>query len=137
MSRGRLLLIGLVLVALSATAIGYSARKQAQKEKREAAYESALRSYSETLRPGMTRKEVEDYLKSKGTKFQQMGWIDERSAFSDLVKIGSEPPPWYCSEYGVYIALQFAAFEPHKPWESYDSDILKRITIFKWLGGCL
>ncbi len=136
MSRWRLLILGLILVAVSATAIGWAWRKQAQR-KREEAYQSALRSYSEVLRPRMTRKEVEDYLRSRGIEFRQMCCIDERSAFADLVRIGKEGAPWYCSEQNVYVAFQFAAVEPHETWKAYDSDTLKRVTIFRWLEGCL
>jgi hypothetical protein len=61
--------------------------KRAQ-EKREVAYESALRSYSEALRPGMTRKEVEDYLRfrlifSMDTKEFSKG-VHEQSVFSHM-----------------------------------------------------
>lgn len=85
----------------------------------------------------MTGKNVEDYLRSKGVAFGQLCCIDERSAFADLVKIGKEKHPWYCEAHNVYIAFQFAAVEPHKGWESFDSDTLKRITIFHKLEGCL
>jgi len=137
MSRSRLLLLGLILVVLSAIVVGYVLRMQAQK-KREGAYQSALHSYSEVLRPGMTRKEVEDYLRSKGIEFGPMCCIDERSAFADLVRIGKESAPWFCSEHNVYVAFQFAAVELHDNLPSrHDSDTLKRITIFRWLEGCL
>jgi hypothetical protein len=137
MSRDRLLVIGLVFVLLSATAVAYSTWKQSQREKREAAYESVLRSYSVILRPGMTRREIEDYLNSKGTKFLQMDRTRDRSAVSDIVKIGTDPAPWYCSEYNVYVAFQFKAVERRDGREPMNSDILERTTIYKWLEGCL
>jgi hypothetical protein len=92
----------------------------------------------------MTSKNVEAYLRAKGVTFGQLcSWgegelcIDERSAYADLVKIGKEKHPWYCEEHSVYIAFQFAAVEPHKGWEAYDSDTLKRVTIYHKLEGCL
>lgn len=42
------------------------AQAQSAKEKREAAYHAKLQSYSDALKPGMTRKNVEDYLRGKG-----------------------------------------------------------------------
>lgn len=116
---------------------GCSALPQSAKEKREAAYQAALQSYSEVLKPGMTRKEVQIYLQGKNVTFGQLCCIDEPSALPDLVKIGKEKHPWYCSAHVVYIAFQFSAVESHKPWQAYDSDTLKRITIFHQLEGCL
>jgi hypothetical protein len=112
------------------------ARAQSAKEKREAAYQAKLQSYSDFLKPGMTRKNVEDYLRAKGVAFGQLCCIDERSAYADLVKIGKEKHPWYCEEHNVYIAFQFTAVEPHKSWKAYDSDTLKSITIYHKLEGC-
>jgi hypothetical protein len=127
----------MIVVALSATIFGCALRRRAQ-EKREITYQSALRPYSEVLKPGMTRREVEDYLRAKNIEFRQMGWVeDERTAFADLTKIGKEHAPWYCEHHNVYVAFQFAAVEPHKPAEARDSDALKKITIFHWLEGCM
>ena len=126
-----------IFVALSCTTVGCALRKRAQ-EKREITYQLALRSYSEVLKPGMTRREVEDYLRAKNIEFSQMGWVeDERTAYADLTKIGKEHAPWYCEHHNVYVAFQFAAVEAHKPAEARDSDALKKITIFHWLEGCM
>jgi hypothetical protein len=130
------LILGLILVALLAVAIRYSWERRAQ-QKREAAYEAALQSYSQVFRPGITRKEVEGQLRTKGSAFQQMCCIDERSAYADLLRIGKEKAPWFCSEQNIYIAFQFVAVEPHESWRAYDSDALKKITVFRWLEGCL
>jgi hypothetical protein len=113
------------------------ARAQSAKEKREAAYKAKLQFYTDVLKPGMTRKNVEDFLRARGVAFGQLCCIDERSAYADLVKIGKEKHPWYCEEHNVYIAFQFAAVEPHKGWEAYDSDTLKSVTIYHKLEGCL
>ena len=125
----------LALVLLLTTACetwGQSAQK-----KREAAYQVKLQSYSDVLKPGMTRKNVEDYLRGKGVAYGQLCCIDEKSAYADLVYIGKEKHPWYCEKHSVYIAFQFAAVEPHKFSEAYDSDTLKSITVFHKLDGCL
>jgi hypothetical protein len=127
--RGLVLLVTLVSVC--------DAAKPSAKEKREAAYQTWLHSYSDVLKPGMTRKYVEDYLRSKGVTLQQFCCIDERSAFADLLKIGKEKHPWYCGEHNVYIAFQFAAVEPHTLPETHDSDTLRSVTVFHQLEGCL
>jgi hypothetical protein len=125
-------LVLVLLFTTSSSTWGQSAQK-----KREAAYQATLKTYSDVLKPGMTRKKVEDYLRSKSITFEQAGWVDEKSAFDDLVYIGKEKHPWYCEKHKVFVAFQFAAVEPHKPWEAYDSDTLKIITIFHRLDGCL
>ena len=128
----------MIMITISAAVMLLSSHVRSQsRKKREADYQSALRVYSEDLKPGWTRKEVEDYLRANGAKFTQMCCIEERSAFADLVKVGEESAPWYCSEKSVHVAFEFAAAEPHQPWEAYDTDVLRRITIFHQLGGCL
>jgi len=136
MKRWLLVLIG-VIIAVSAGAAIRSRIKSAAKKKREAVYESTLQAYSQNLKPGLTRKEVEEYLRAKGTYFTQMRCIKERSALADLVKIGEEDAPWYCSEHWVHIAFEYAAVEPHNSLKAYDTDVLKTITIFHEWGGCL
>ncbi|MFZ0739524.1 MAG: hypothetical protein WBL70_05160 [Candidatus Acidiferrales bacterium] len=125
-------LVLVLLITTSCDAWGQSAQK-----KREAAYQAKLQSYSDVLKPGMTRKDVEDYLRGKVVAFGQLCCIDEKTASADLVYIGKEKHPWYCEKHNVFIAFQFAAVEPHKGWEAYDSDTLKRITVFHKWEGCL
>jgi hypothetical protein len=124
--------VPLLTVATVCNAAGPKAQK-----KREAVYQATLQSYTDVLRPGITRKYVEEYLRSKGVSLQQFCCVEEKSALADLLKIGTEKHPWYCEEHNAYVAFQFAAVEPHKPWEAYDSDTLKSITIFRKLEGCL
>ncbi len=127
---------GLVFLALFAIG-SCSAWGQSKQQKREATYRSKLQSYSEALKPGMPRKVVEEYLRTKGAAFRQLCCIEETSVFADLVEIGKEKHPWYCEEHNVYIAFQFAAVEPQKGFEAHDSDTLKKISIFHKLDGCL
>ncbi len=88
----------------------------------------------------MTRKNVEDYLKTKGVKYERMCCIDEKTAWVDIVSIGSLKRNILgdCSAHKVYIAFQFAD-EPHEVCESpiRDSDKLKSITVHHSLDGCL
>ena len=136
MRKWRRLIRTLTFLVLLATPFGCSWRKQARNE-REARYQSALLSYLEVIKEGMTRKDVEDYLNAHQTAFRQLCCIDERSAFADLVKIGKEHHPWFCEEHNVYVAFQFTAMDPHSPFRADDSDVLKRITIFHHLDGCM
>jgi hypothetical protein len=106
--------------------------------RRETDYQSALGSYSEPLTPGMTRKEVEDYLRAKNTEFRQQccfGVGDNTP--DDLTKVGQEDGPWYCSRTNVYVAFKFTAVERHAAVKAYDSDKLERVAILRWPEDCL
>ena len=129
----RALLFSIVVLLVAPNALGQNA-----KQRREATYQSTLHAYSEDLKPGMTRKEVEDYLHAKSTPYVTMCCVDERSAMADLVRIGKEKHPWYCSEHVVYIAFQFVdePFDGHHS-SHRDSDKLKAVTIHHSLEGCL
>jgi hypothetical protein len=127
-----------ILVFLLLFTTGFGARGQSANQKREADYQAVLRSYSDAIKPGATRKSVEDYFQTNGIKYQKMCCVAERSAYAELVRIGKEKHPWYCSEHNVYIAFQFVD-EPHEGWRPSDKDLdkLKSITIYHWLEGCL
>lgn len=128
--------LGFVFLALFATVP--KAPAQNAKQKREASYQKTLQSFSESLKPGMTRKNVEDHLREKGVKYEKMCCIDEKTAYVDIVRIGKEKHPWYCSAHTVYIAFQFAD-EPHEGERTSDRDTdkLKSITIYHSLDDCL
>ena len=136
--------VGLVLVVAGLFLLGirHELKKQAQK-KREVTYQSELRSYSQALKTGTTRKEVEDYLRSKNAAFSQMCCVGEsakRHSQDDLVKIGEEEHPWFCSEHFVYVAFRFAdhvQIENGYSFKDDDSDTLKTLSIFHQFGGCL
>jgi hypothetical protein len=127
-----------ILAFLLLLTTNFGAWGQSAKQKREAGYQAALQSYSDALKPGTTRRSVEDYLQAKGVNYEKMCCIDERSAEAELVRIGKEKHPWYCSEHNVYIAFQFVD-EPHEGWRPSDRELdkLKSITIYHWLEGCL
>ncbi len=126
----------IVLAALGAIACRNTTDPLAQ-QKREANYKAALQTYSEALKPGIARKDVEDYFRTRGIPFVQLGGSVKEPAFMDLVKIGEGDHPWYCSEHWVHIAFHFGAGEPNNNHRPHDSDVLKTITIYHEFGGCL
>jgi len=142
MKRILLSILVLVVAGLLVLGIHHGLKMQARK-KREAAYQTALRSYTQVLKPGMTRKEVEDYLHGKNVKFQQMCCVDamelsKRHSWDDLTRIGEEDAPWFCGENNVYLAFQFTDQGQHERWWSAnDLDRLKAISIYHWLESCL
>jgi len=138
-----LLPIALLLVVASASLVMRHFSQERARQNCEGAYQSALRSYSEALRPGMTRKQVEGYLRTKNVKFRQMCCVDASHRFStnvydDIAKIGQEDPQWFCNEKNVYVAFQFAGPERNPPEPGADaSDKLRAISIYRWNEGCL
>ena len=129
------MLIALVIAA-SALAVRSGIQARASR-KREIGYESEFRTYSEALHPGITRKELEEYLRSKNTDFTWAftAYGGRRvSQYADLVKIGEETTSWYCGKASVYLAFEFSGLEKFK---QNDSDVLERIELFRPDTGCL
>jgi len=132
-----LLAIVLALVAASwALAVRHVMRAEAKKG-REACYQYVLQAYSQDLKPGLSRKELEDYFRARGARFEQMCCLEEHGAFADLVKVGQEDAPWHCGATFVYIAFEFSARDSNAPAKANDADALKTIRIFRHLEGCL
>ncbi len=123
-----------VVISVGLAVRGYV--KLEAKKRRDAAYESILTAYRQDLKPGMTRKQVEDYLQAKGARFTQLCCLQQQT-LADLVEIGQEDALWYCSESQVNIAFDFAAPNSHDSLKAFDTDVLKSITIFRQFGGCL
>lgn len=111
LKRRWLWIIAVIVAVSSAIAVRHAYKARVQK-RRDVANQATLLTYSQNLRPGLTRKEIEDYLHSRGTAFTQMCCLEQRSALTDLVKVGEEEAPWYCSEWTVFIALEFDGIEP-------------------------
>jgi hypothetical protein len=91
----------------------------------------------------MTRQVVEDYLRARNVGFSQMCCVvgiqgPPKHSLDDITKVGQEDAPRFCSEHYVFVAFQF---EDHGQYKSIfradDKDILKSVTIFDQLGGCL
>lgn len=124
----RSFLVVLVLVLLCAAVMPYTWRRV----RREAGYRSVLRSYSAVLKPGMSRKQVEDYFRAQGVSFGQGCCFNEHSAFADTVTIGQEKVFFpLCSSEQVIVTFEFAAREPHDVLKFYPSDELKRIFLWR------
>jgi hypothetical protein len=129
-------------IAILALFAVHSLGEARAQRKREAAYEVILRSYAQVLKPGMTRKEVEDYLRARNRLFRQMCCVNQnrfsQNVYDDLTNIGQEDAPWFCSEKNIYVAFQFAGRGSHATAPSAEaSDTLTAVTIYPWLEGCL
>jgi hypothetical protein len=108
------------------------------KRERTDAYQRVLRSYTEVLSLGATRKQVEDELRARGASYERVSGFDATKAYADLVKIGTERAPWYCNKNNTYIKFAFDAANPRLDRTSQsDSDILRSIAVTPWLQECL
>ena len=141
MKRWRLPIALVVLVIIGVFTVRHILGKRAER-RREAHYQFILREYSDSLKPGMARLDVEKYLQSRNAAFRQMCCVDANlrtGVWDDLVKIGKEDAPWFCSENNVYIALQFTGQRPqgYVGWNAQDVDKLRAVTVYHWLEGCL
>jgi hypothetical protein len=127
----------MVVAVLISALVVRKITRDAARRKREIRYTVAFKAYSQALHPGMKRKDIEEYLRSRNTKFS---WIFTAfggrrvSQYADIVKIGEEAAPWYCSEAYVYVAFEFA---PVRDFRQTDSDVLQRVEMFRPYTGCL
>jgi hypothetical protein len=121
-------------------------RERHKAAEREAYYQTILAKYTSELKPGMSREQVEQRIQSDGKWFGQMCCVANirgqytssvEAGWDDLVKIGEESPPWFCSENNVYIAFEFNPKSPGELSKTNASDILKRVSVFQQLEVCL
>jgi hypothetical protein len=140
----------MIVAAVAATAISLwffqRIRERREAAQRENGYKTVLAQYAVELKPGMTREQVERYLQTKGQGFKQMCCVAnfkgeyvsfDRAGYDDLVKIAKESVPFICRENSVYIAFEFNPKSQGELSQTNGSDILKRISVFHQLEGCL
>jgi hypothetical protein len=136
------LLVGALGAALLIMGIRQIVKGQLRK-KREVVYQATSQSYQQVLKPGTTRKQVENYLRARNQTFTQSCCVGTKGfpkhSWDDLAKIGAEDAPWFCSENAIYVAFQFADSPlPHtEMWRADDLDTLKSVAIYRRLENCL
>jgi hypothetical protein len=124
------------LILITGLAVWNGGRAIARR-RRAVGYQTTLRTYSQALHVGTTRAQVEENLRSRNVHFTWMSTAfggRTKTQYADLVKIGEESAPWYCSEEYVYVALEFSSTIP---FEQDESDLLERVEIFQPDSGCL
>jgi hypothetical protein len=121
-------------------------RERRKAAEREAYYQTVLAKYAGELKPGMSREQVEQRLQTDRRQFRQMCCVANfrrqyvsllDAGWDDLVKIGEESTPWFCSGNNVYIALEFNPKSKDELPKTNVSDILKRVSVFHQLERCL
>jgi len=141
-----LLIVAVAVFIVFGAWLGRHLRERHKLAEREAQYQTVLAKYTTELKPGMSREQVEQGLQTNGTRFKQMCCVANfrgehasliGSSWDDLVKIGEESAPWFCSEENVYIAFEFNPKSQSERAETNRSDILKKVSVFHHLEGCL
>ena len=136
--RRTLILAGLLVIAGAALAERSWTRHTAAV--REAGYQATLGSYEGALQRGVTRKDAERYLGQHGKiSVRRCCPVSHGDTWEDWIKIGEEPPPWYCGDHFVYIVLAFRRTDGRSPVapDAHDTDVLSEITIFHAHEKCL
>jgi len=99
---------------------------------------AAALSYRQVLKPGMTRKDVEDYFRANKIQFSQGCCVTGANAQSldDLIEIGTQHFPVPCGDTTYYVAFIFNDQTQHRPesiLKTHDLDTLRSITTFQWV----
>lgn len=76
---------------------------------------------------GASREVIEQYLNKNRVPFTSMCCIGApgEQSWADLVEIGREEHPWYCSQSSVYLAFRF------------NGSVLRQTSLYRQLAGCL
>ena len=144
MKRWHVYIAALIAALIITIGVRHVLGEQAR-QKRELRYQNALRSYSEALKTGINRKQVEGYFSAKHVSFSQTCCVSVKeftrgvydNAYDDLVKVGQEDAPWFCSENNVYVAFQFLGSDKDSFPKAEATDRLKDVTLYRKLDGCL
>ena len=137
MNRRWLWAVAMVIAVSTGIAVRYTQNKK-RAAANAAAVESSLLKYSHDLKPGLSRKDVRDYLQTQGITFRERCCDEPGSPFSVLVQVGEEDSPWYCSTWPDYVAFEFTSGETHRSGiEAPNSeDVLKKIHVVSNGEGC-
>jgi hypothetical protein len=130
-----LLILILVVAPLIFFGVRYEMKVRAETQaqaKRETTYQAALHSYSQILKPGMKRNEVENYLRTSKIEFRQL-------SLDDITHVGQdESTGWFCGKTDVFVKFKFTSFaQRERQPDANDGDTLDGIEIFRMARDCL
>src|SRR5579864_4180909 len=129
MSRTKKLAIAVASVVLLGAGLLFIAhlRWKAAQARRDAQYSKVLGAYQQNLRPGMTRANVADYLRSHEVSYAPIFWGGKAWAYA--IRIGENPSStWYCEKWTVYVGLEFDSASADNPEiEPLTNDTLREV----------
>ena len=126
-----------IVVAIAIALTVRTVRKDHRDKARIAGNQQALRTYSQTFRPGISRNQVQDLLRKKETNFFERCCYEERSAFAVLVQVGEEDAPWYCSSWPDFVVFEFTGTQQGALLKPSPEDVLKDIHLASNGEACL
>jgi hypothetical protein len=102
---------------------------------------AAVRSYNQVLKPGMTRKDVEDYFRANNVRFGRgcCAVASKGLSWDDYVDIGTQHVPLPCGETRYQVAFIFNEQTQHPPARyrpADDLDTLRSIINYHWVDDC-
>ena len=122
-----------VVIVLALVNIQSFVRAKQKEQQRQASYRAKVDAYRSILKPGISREQVEAYLRQTGAPYQRT--CCEAGVFSDLARIGHEAPGWVCRSWDVYVEFSFASTD-EKEAAAAPEDTLKQISMAQ-NGSCL
>jgi hypothetical protein len=163
--------LAVVVTLIAGFAWANSKKKALQQQEREAHYHALLETYRLDLKGISDRKHIEAYFHAKTLNYHKLCCVSSKrvsageTVYDELIKVGEEEVPWYCSEHNVYIAFEFdkapiwavsakkdaklisnkkpsAKTGPDKECKSIPprddgNDVLTKISIYPMFEGCL
>ncbi len=122
-----------IVIVLALVNIQSFMRAKKMEQRRQASYGAKVDVYRSILKPGITRQQVEAYLRQTGAAYQRT--CCEAGVFSDLTRIGHEAPGWVCRNWDVYVEFKFANSDRNEAAAAQE-DSLERIDLAQ-NGSCL
>jgi hypothetical protein len=100
---------------------------------REIRYSRTVRSYSAVVKPGMTRSQVDSYLRARDPNVElgKICCFAAGDAPADLLRIATENRSWPCIERDIYVAFEFQEDSPRPGLVSNPNDRLKQVFLFR------
>ena len=120
-----------IVIVLALAHIQSFVRAKEKEQERQAIYHAKVSVYRSILKTGLTREQVEDYLRKTGAPFERICCV--AGVFSDRTKIGHEAPGWVCRNWDVYVEFKFASQTMNA---GTAKDTLKQIDLLQ-NGSCL
>ena len=133
-----LILVVVVIVVVTSAILARKAWYASQEKQIQA----ALLMYSRNLRPGLTRKDVEEYLRARHADFYTGNSFGKEGGWADYVKVGERPPPLTCGVMPAWVTLEFTAMDPEGVPSGHMKrpdglDILTRVHLTVGSNDCL
>jgi len=80
---------------------------------------------------------MEDLFRAWGLEFQRVGLSNSPRSISEMVQVGENDSPWYCSEEYVYKVFEFSSMKPFQAGAPDPTDIFIGVKEETMGIGCL